>query len=95
MGSTMTDLPCCRLCNCNPCYMLKIGTDIRLSYCSNLDCPNSQGLYTDMQWRRLMRVPAKKPVPEPDYSGPVCQNEWEIAEAEGWNDCVDAMSKGE
>lgn len=91
----MTDLPCCRLCKCNPCYMLKTGTDIRLSYCSNLDCPNSRGSYTDEQWRRLMYVPEKKTItihPDEYFKS---DDSFVAGKEIGWNDCVDAMSKGE
>lgn len=37
-------------------------------------------------------APAKREVPEAEYSGPVLENAMEIGEATGWNACVDAMA---
>lgn len=88
----MSELTRCRLCKCPAKISILEPYE---ACCSNKGCKAYYLLLTHNEWRRLMYVPEKKPVPEPNYSGPVCQNEWEIAEAEGWNDCVDAMRKGE
>ena len=41
-----------------------------------------------------MKIPPKLDVAEPDLSGPVLQNEGDIAFSEGWNACVDWVLRG-
>lgn len=80
----MSELPCCRLCKSKPIS----GQQDLLFTCPSVACPISITVFNEENWRRLMRVPAKK-------TGYIeLESDLDINWAIGYNTAIDDMERG-